>query len=40
MMNNTEEEQPRERCSWAGAVNYLGEFDRLLDAEPDAPILW
>ena len=29
MMNSTKEEQPRERCTWAGAVNYLGEFDRL-----------
>ena len=29
MMNSTEEEQPRERCSRASAVHYLGEFDRL-----------
>ena len=29
MVNNTEEEQRRERCSWAGAMFYLGGFDRL-----------
>ena len=29
MVNSIEEEQPRERCSWAGAVFYLGGFDHL-----------
>ena len=34
LMNSiTREDQTRERCSWAGAMNCLGEFDRLLDAD-------